>query len=512
MKIFEYSQFLLEKKVYQLLLEAEIQYMDEFTEIMKKINHPIAKDMIELIGKDLDVSTNLLGLGEKPDTVTFYNQNQINEDEDWEIIDRGQSYLSFDGLFKKAGYEFKSLENLPNGTKGEVLKFWDVENSDGIIKSMIYNDRIAEFKSSDGKILFIGDKGIKKSLITKGKPQETRIGRLSQRILSKVDKKYSPQEVEEFVNKFKSKVEISRNKHLLFELVKGDDIAYWYLEDRYSSGSGPLQGSCMRYSGCQSYFDIYTQNEDKVSLLILKDEDNSEKISGRAIVWKLDDGKTFMDRIYYTKEEEVELFKSYAREKGWLYKSKQNMTPNEEIESEEGVSSKIQLKVSLEVDFEYFPYMDTMRYLYYHKPGFLSNQYPHEIELSDGTKKKLSPSETLDSTEGGCDYCGGSGETECPDCDGSGELECYDCSGYGQVSCDDCSSTGQIECNECEGSGEVEEDGEMVTCSDCDGDGEVECSHCSGTGEVDCDECGGSGEIECAYCDGHGERDCPECQ
>ena len=510
MKIFEYSQFLLEKKVYQLLLEAKIEYMDEFTEILKKIKSPIAKDLLKLIGRDLDVSTNFLDLGDKPDSVSFYSPNQVDK-EIYKIIDNGQTYPNFKALFKLAGYEEDSFDELPNGTKGEILKIWNKDNSNGII--YYSNMDIVEFKSLDGEICFINMRGLKPDFEFKGKPQQTKIGRLSQRILSKVDKKYSPQEVEEFVNKFKSKVEISRNKHFLFELVKGDDIAYWYLGDRYVDGNGSLQGSCMRYSECQSYFDIYTQNEDKVSLLILKDEDNSEKISGRAIVWKLDDGKTFMDRIYYTKEEEVELFKSYAREKGWLYKSKQNMTPNEEIESEEGVSSQIQLKVSLEVDFEYFPYMDTMRYLYYHKPGFLSNQYSHEIELSDGTKKKLSPSETLDSTEGGaCDYCGGSGETECPDCEGSGELECDDCSGYGQVSCDDCSSTGQIECNECEGSGEVEEDGEMVTCSDCDGDGEVECSHCSGTGEVDCDECGGGGEIECAYCDGHGERDCPECQ
>jgi hypothetical protein len=484
MKIFEYSSFLLEKKVYQLLLEAKIEFMDDFKSVLKKVNHPIAKDLLGLIGKDLDVSTNFLDLSDKPDSVSFYNPNQVIDNDIYEIIDNGETYATFKLLFKLAGYKEAEFPSLPNGTKGKILKLWNHENASPVIQNR--NIKIAEFKSLDGDICFIdSDIGLKKVTEFKGKPQESKIGRLSKRILDKVDKKYSAQDVEAFVNKFKSMVELQRNRNKLFELVNGNDIAYWYLGDRYIIGNGSLQGSCMRYEECQEYFGIYTQNKDKVSLLILKDYENEDKIAGRAIVWKLDDGNTFMDRIYYTKEEEVELFKNYARENGWLYKSKQNMQPNEDIEIKEGSYYEKQLKITLDIDFDYFPYMDTMRYLFYQ--GFLSNI--NRIEV-DG--KTMVNAKTLDSTEGGnCNLCGGNEEVTCGDCDGSGEIEC-----------DECSGSGEQECGECDGRGEIKDD-----------DGEwLECEECSGSGEVSCDECGGNGEIECGWCDGSGEIECPECQ
>jgi hypothetical protein len=483
MKIFEYSSFLLEKKVYQLLLEAKIEFMDDFKSVLKKVNHPIAKDLLGLIGKDLDVSTNFLDLSDKPDSVSFYNPNQVIDNDIYEIIDNGETYTTFKSLFELAGYKESKFDTLPNGTKGKILKLWNHENTSLIQNRII---EIAEFKSLDGDICFIGsDLGLKKVTEFKGKPQESKIGRLSKRILDKVDKKYSAQDVEAFVNKFKSMVELQRNRNKLFELVNGNDIAYWYLGDRYIVGNGSLQGSCMRYEECQEYFGIYTQNKDKVSLLILKDYENEDKIAGRAIVWKLDDGNTFMDRIYYTKEEEVELFKNYARENGWLYKSKQNMQPNEDIEIKEGSYYEKELKITLDIDFDYFPYMDTMRYLFYQ--GFLSNI--NRIEV-DG--KTMVNAKTLDSTEGGnCNLCGGNEEVTCGDCDGSGEIECEECSG-----------SGEQECGQCDGRGQIKDD-----------DGEwLECEECGGSGEVSCDECGGSGEIECGWCDGSGEIDCPECQ
>jgi hypothetical protein len=514
MKIFEYSAFLLEKKVSDLLLEAKIEYYKDFEKVLQKIDHPIADDLLELIGKDIDVTTNLLDIGDAPGAVKFYNTNQIGE-EKWEIVNNGQTYTKLFKLYKFVfpGYEGDGSEfgTLPNGTRGKLIKIWDHTNTSGLIT--ISYVRVCQFLSDDGKTTFISPDGLKKVRDIKGKPQETFIGRLSQRLLSKVGKKYKPKEIEEFVNKFKSQVEILRDKFSLFELVKGEDIKYWYLGSRYSSKyHSTLQQSCMRHQQCQSFFDVYVENEEKVSLLILKDEDDEDKISGRAIIWKLDDGRTFMDRIYYSKAEEVELFKSYASKEGWICKSLQNSDPYSSLQSPDGKiiyePDEAILIVSLNVSFDEFPYMDTMRYLYMNN-GRLSNR--------DLIKPKdlytLHSDYSLDNTEGtlGCEVCGGSDEVECHRCEGSGEVDCDECNGKGEVDCDICDGEGDLECGECNGEGEIEgSDGEMEECSDCSGRGRTTCDECH-RGKISCGECDGDGDVGCPTCDGNRTISCPEC-
>ena len=72
--------------------------------------------------------------------------------------------------------------------------------------------------------------------------------------------------------------------------------------------------------------------EEDVFRYVTINKDDESKIIGRAIVWKLfKPDRTFMDRIYYTTENIVELFKNYASVHGWLYKLRQNMNENEDI-------------------------------------------------------------------------------------------------------------------------------------------------------------------------------------
>ena len=62
-----------------------------------------------MIGRDLDVSTNFLDLGDKPDSVSFYSPNQVDK-EIYKIIDNGQTYPNFKALFKLAWYEEDSFD------------------------------------------------------------------------------------------------------------------------------------------------------------------------------------------------------------------------------------------------------------------------------------------------------------------------------------------------------------------------------------------------------------------
>lgn len=149
-----------------------------------------------------------------------------------------------------------------------------------------------------------------------------------------------------------------------FKLVEGENIRYWYNEKNYTrDGNGGLLGSCMRYDKAQQYLSIYCYNPDKCNLLILTDPSN--KLIGRAIVWKnlrKPKGATFMDRVYVAKQHHFELFKKYATEHGWLYKYNQSAGDASYIDTD-GKHVTDGLSVVLKPHkYEYYPYMDTMKY------------------------------------------------------------------------------------------------------------------------------------------------------
>jgi hypothetical protein len=133
-------------------------------------------------------------------------------------------------------------------------------------------------------------------------------------------------------------------------LLSGEDIRKYYNQDNYLPGKGSLHDSCMRYSKCTNYLDIYTENPDVCQMLVFM-EDN--KIGMRALVWKLSNGKTYMDRIYSARYSDSKIFIDYAKKNNWLY--------CETIFSSSEVN---ELEVNLQnVNFDYYPYMDTFHYI-----------------------------------------------------------------------------------------------------------------------------------------------------
>jgi hypothetical protein len=138
------------------------------------------------------------------------------------------------------------------------------------------------------------------------------IGRWTRRIFTEVYKStMTDSKIEEFVNLYKSSIDGDDLTN--FEMVKGEDIRKWYLRDNYEQERGQLGNSCMRYKSCQDYFDIYVKNPDICQLVILKSDDDKDKIKGRALVWKLTDGEYYMDRVYTINDSDKLLFIDYAR-------------------------------------------------------------------------------------------------------------------------------------------------------------------------------------------------------
>jgi len=175
---------------------------------------------------------------------------------------------------------------------------------------------------------------------------EIGIGRWTRRIFTEVHKStVLDSKIEEFVNLYKSAIDGEDLNN--FELVSGEDIKKWYLKDNYDRERGQLGNSCMRYRSCQDFFDIYVKNPEVCQLLILKPEDDKDKIKGRALVWKLTDGEYYMDRVYTISDSDKILFQDYAR----INKIKNTFDNN---------SGNSQLIVKLgDYTYQKYPYMDT---------------------------------------------------------------------------------------------------------------------------------------------------------
>jgi len=163
-------------------------------------------------------------------------------------------------------------------------------------------------------------------------------------------------EIEEIVNKYKSLYKTRKKPEL--KLISGEEISKWYNQDNYlhtptndKDGLGSLGKSCMRYDTKNGFFDIYSKNTDVCQMLILQSTENKDKIIGRALVWKLNDGRFYMDRIYTHFDSDVYLFRNYASEKGWEAHYINNKLPTKEMQ-------KFEVNL-VNVDFMRYPYLDT---------------------------------------------------------------------------------------------------------------------------------------------------------
>ena len=196
-----------------------------------------------------------------------------------------------------------------------------------------------------------------------------KVGRLVRLILTTAGIKFVSKDIEDFVNLYKSSYDFSTNKDIQFNIVSGDKIAFWYNGDNYIGGGGQLSNSCMANKP-KEFFNIYSKNSC-CSMVILYSDDGilkqgsyeSDRIKGRALLWDVKyNGRMvkFLDRIYCNSDSDIELFKTYAKNKGWYRKVEQTMYP-EACVTLDGNEIDDRFEVELDtVDMDYFPYMDTM--------------------------------------------------------------------------------------------------------------------------------------------------------
>lgn len=204
------------------------------------------------------------------------------------------------------------------------------------------------------------------------------------KFLNKVFDNFSEIAIDKFVNSYKAEI-AAMTIYDRFKLVSGEDIRHWYAESNYETGSGQLNSSCMRYDGrgggnnCQKFLDIYCNNPEKCTMLILTNKNN--KLIGRALAWKnlrMPEDRIFMDRIYTIKQSDVDLFKKYAIQNNWIYKSEQTAYDDSIIIDGNKVKKTISLVLKPK-SYNYYPYMDTLKY-YNPTTGRLASNPGRKVE------------------------------------------------------------------------------------------------------------------------------------
>lgn len=147
------------------------------------------------------------------------------------------------------------------------------------------------------------------------------------------------------------------------KVVEGEDVRKYY-NANYNLPGGTLENSCMRYDRCRKFFDIYVECA-KMLVCYKKDVD---KIQGRAILWKID-GKTYMDRVYTNKDYLLNTFIDYAKEQKWIIRDNHHLLDSGDqqgwlIPDDNYTESQyLDLVIRPGKVYDYYPYLDTFRYL-----------------------------------------------------------------------------------------------------------------------------------------------------
>lgn len=209
-----------------------------------------------------------------------------------------------------------------------------------------------------------------------------KFGRFLKKFLSKsafTELGITDSEIEKFVNFFKSY--FGSNIEDL-KVVDGDDILKYYLEDNYFDPSGgkfgTLWNSCMRQRERNKFMKIYAKNPDVKMLVMLSDDG---KVRARALLWEnvydhnSDNKYKFMDRVYTVYDHDVDTFKQWAKQNGYISKWEQS-AKSELLFDFDGSPTRMKLYVLPEnFDFNWYPYFDTFKFFNTYKGRFSNTDY-----------------------------------------------------------------------------------------------------------------------------------------
>jgi hypothetical protein len=221
----------------------------------------------------------------------------------------------------------------------DYVNYISISRDDHSKISYVSSDRIATIKESD--------------IWTSPRRYQAKPGAF----VSKLFLKMPNREIENFSNLYKSEI---LKPNFSFKVIQGEDIRYYYNADSYLKNSGSLGSSCMKYEESGRYLDIYVENPDIVSMLVMLDE--YENLMGRALLWNLPNHK-IMDRIYTINDDLLRnFFKKWANEFDYFSKKEQNWG-NTLFFEKSGKKEQLKLEIKIPYSYNYYPYLDTFKFI-----------------------------------------------------------------------------------------------------------------------------------------------------
>ena len=208
----KYSEFI--KENLEFLLESDVIFSEKFKKAISKIDHPIAKSILDIENKDLTVQANYLDIEfSKNDTITFTPDRKAKE-----ILSDSKEVVRFIGsggvwlkhvdsnvqLFEQLGYSFEegSKPYEPESRDlGEIIAKVTSEKSGKIYAWVKFKDQsgndVGEGVYNVQKIRVV-DERVRK--IWSSNRQEIKIGRAMRALLKAADIKFIDKDFEQFVN------------------------------------------------------------------------------------------------------------------------------------------------------------------------------------------------------------------------------------------------------------------------------------------------------------------------
>jgi len=245
-----------------------------------------------------------------------------------------------------------------------VVDYLSISSEDPTRISYLTQDRIERIKAA------YEPSELEDTLWTSGRRYHGRPGV----VISKILKSVGMKDLEVFANVFRAAAGVVKFD---FKVVSGEAIRHWYHEGSYArNAGGSLYASCMKHSVCQDFLDMYVDNSDVISMLVMVDKNNM--LLGRALLWEFEDmsgsGKVrLMDRIYSANDEDLPYhFKMWAQENGYLFKPVQKWNNSLDfVENGQSVRKRVSVKLN-HFNYDKYPYLDTFKFLNA-RSGIVSN-------------------------------------------------------------------------------------------------------------------------------------------
>jgi len=149
-----------------------------------------------------------------------------------------------------------------------------------------------------------------------GQRMKTKTGRFLSKKLKLSSFGLTEQQIQNFTQKINDGLFSGKT---IIKLCKGAEITENYREE--------IGGHSCMTGECADYTKLYEQNPDKIQQLVIKQVNDS----ARAIVYKLDNGKFLMSRVYATCELLKDKMVEYAEKHNWFYQRGSHFICNKSV-------------------------------------------------------------------------------------------------------------------------------------------------------------------------------------